>query len=131
MEAGLPEYGIDIDEDRLAMEVNRPDAISYAKGCYLGQETIVMARDRGQANRKMMGLTLSGNVPVPGNTKLFRGADEVGQITSSVFSPRLQKAIALAYLRRGSWDVGIEVTIDPNVAGAVGVVAALPFLALP
>jgi len=55
IEAGLPEYGIDIDENRLAMEVNRTSqAISYNKGCYLGQETIVMARDRGQVNRLMM-----------------------------------------------------------------------------
>lgn len=130
LEAGLPEYGIDIDEDRLAMDVNRPDAICYTKGCYLGQETIVMARDRGQANRKMMGLTLTGD-SLPGKTRLFRGADEVGQVTSSVFSPRLQKTIALAYFRRGSWDVGTEVTIDPNVGNGVGVIAALPFLASP
>ena len=129
VEAGLPEYGIDIDEDRLAMEVNRPDAISYSKGCYLGQETIVMARDRGQANRKLMGLTLPGDKPLAEKTKLFRGTDEVGQTVSSVFSPRLKKAIALAYLRRGSWDAGTELTIDAS--GGIAEAHALPFCTSP
>lgn len=129
IEAGLPEYGIDINEDRLAMEVNRPDAISYNKGCYLGQETIVMARDRGQMNRKMMGLLLPNPDPIPEKTKLFRGNDEVGQITSSVFSPKMKRAIALAYLRRGNWDPGVELMIDSATSGRVAVVAALPFLA--
>jgi tRNA-modifying protein YgfZ len=125
VEAGLPEFGIDIDSDRLAMEVNRPDAICYTKGCYLGQETIVMARDRGQANRKMMGLMLAGAAPATSGTKVYRGAEEAGQITSSVFSPRLNKAIAMAYLRRGCWDAGIELTTAP---GGVGIVTALPFV---
>jgi folate-binding protein YgfZ len=124
IEAGLPEYGIDIDEDRLAMEVNRADAISYNKGCYLGQETIVMARDRGQMNRKMMGLKLSTQTPVAPGTKVLRGAEEVGHITSSVYSRRLGAVLALAYLRRGHWDVGAEVVLAD---GQVAVVSALPF----
>src|SRR5205823_14866944 len=112
IEAGLPEYGIDIDENRLAMEVNRPQAISYNKGCYLGQETIVMARDRGQVNRLMMGVRAGGSEPFAAGAKVMRGSDEVGQVTSSVFSPRLSQVIALAYLKRGSWDAGTELTID-------------------
>lgn len=125
IEAGLPEYGIDIDENRLAMEVNRPQAISYTKGCYLGQETIVMARDRGQVNRLLMGVKVSGDAPLTPGAKLFRGTDEVGQVTSSVFSPRLGQVIALAYLRRGSWDPGTELVIDGHAA----TVCALPFSA--
>jgi folate-binding protein YgfZ len=127
IEAGLPEFGFDIDEDRLAMEVNRPQAISYAKGCYLGQETIVMARDRGQVNRLLMGVKVASGEPLPAGAKLFRGSDEVGQVTSSVFSPRLQKVIALAYLRRGSWDAGTDVVIDPSTDGRNAVVSTLPF----
>lgn len=134
IEAGLPEYGIDIDEDRLAMEVNRPQAISYTKGCYLGQETIVMARDRGQVNRLLLGVKFSRDNGVDRlhakGTKLFRGKDEVGLITSSVFSPRLQMVIGLAYLRRGSWDAGTELALTPE--GAAGaVVCSLPFLPAP
>ena len=60
IEAGLPAYGSDLDESRLAMEAGRTaQAISYAKGCYLGQETIVMARDRGQINRQLMGVKVA------------------------------------------------------------------------
>jgi folate-binding protein YgfZ len=124
IEAGLPEYGLDIDENRLAMEVNRPQAMSYNKGCYLGQETIVMARDRGQVNRLLMGFKAGAGAPLAAGTKLLRGNDEVGQVTLSVFSPRLGQVIALAYLRRGSWDAGTEVA---TAEGRSGTVCALPF----
>ena len=128
MEAGLPEYGIDMDEDRLAVEVNRTNqAICYTKGCYLGQETIVMARDRGQVNRLMMGVKVATGEPLAKGTKLFRGNDEVGHATSSVFSPRVGQVIALAYLRRGSWDPGTELVVDPKTDGRAAVVSALPF----
>jgi tRNA-modifying protein YgfZ len=130
LEAGLPEFGSDIDEDRLAMEVNRPSAISYTKGCYLGQETIVMARDRGQVNRLLMGVKVASGEPLPAGAKLFRGSAEVGHVTSSVFSPRLQQVIALAYLRRGSWDAGTEVVIEPSSDGRAAVVSALPFVTM-
>jgi len=85
------------------MEVNRPQAISYTKGCYLGQETIVMARDRGQVNRLFMGIKSASGETLNAGTKLYRNNEEVGHVTSSVYSPRLQQVVALAYLRRGSW----------------------------
>jgi folate-binding protein YgfZ len=128
IEAGLPEYGIDIDENRLAMEVGRTaEAISYTKGCFLGQETIVMARDRGQVNRSLMGVKVRDGETLATGTRLFRGDEEVGQVTSSVLSPRLAQVIALAYLRRGSWDAGTEVAIEPATDGRAAVVCALPF----
>jgi folate-binding protein YgfZ len=128
IEAGLPEYGIDIDENRLAMEVGRTaQAICYTKGCFLGQETIVMARDRGQVNRLLMGVKVRDGEPLAKGTRLFRDDEEVGQVTSSVLSPRLAQVIALAYLRRGSWDAGTEVAIEPATDGRAAVVCALPF----
>lgn len=128
VEAGLPEYGIDIDEDRLAMEVNRTSqAISYSKGCYLGQETIVMARDRGQVNRLLMGIRIASGEPLVRGTRLFRGNEDVGQVTTSVFSPRLNQVIALAYLRRGSWDAGTEMVVEPTTDGRTAIACTLPF----
>src|SRR5262249_30626853 len=57
VEAGVPIYAIDIDDNRFVVEVGRTQqAISYTKGCFLGQEPIVMARDRGHVNRMLMGL---------------------------------------------------------------------------
>jgi folate-binding protein YgfZ len=124
IEAGLPEYGPDIDDARLAMEVNRPEAISYAKGCYLGQETVVMARDRGQVNRLLMGVR--GSASLQRGVKLFRDGAEVGHVTSAIDSPRLAGRIGLAYLRRGAWDAGTCLTVDAPGNDAV-IVSALPF----
>ncbi|MCI0642965.1 MAG: hypothetical protein L0Y72_05495 [Gemmataceae bacterium] len=125
VEAGLPEYGKDIDENRLVMEVGRTaQAISYTKGCFLGQEPIVMARDRGQVNRTLLGLKLEGPDPVAAGSKVLHEGNEVGQTTSSVFSPGLNQAIALAYLRRGSQTPGTELLLE---AGRKAIVSELPF----
>src|SRR5262249_33594154 len=102
IEAGIPIFGKDIDEERFVVEVNRiPQTICYTKGCYLGQEPIVMARDRGHVNRRLFGIKIAGEEAVPAGTKLCRDGAEAGQVTSSVVSPRFG-AIALAYIRRGS-----------------------------
>lgn len=126
VEAGLPLFGKDLDENRFVAEVGRTArAISYTKGCYLGQEPVVMARDRGHVNRFLVGLTLSGEVlPGPG-AKVFHGDREVGLVTSSVRSPRLGP-IALGYVWRGSHEPGTAVRIDGDVR-CDAVVTGLPF----
>jgi folate-binding protein YgfZ len=116
VEAGLPREGVDIDENTFAPEVGRvAQTISYTKGCYLGQESIVMARDRGQINRTLVGVKLSGG-PVPPDSRLFVQDKEVGRVTSSVVSPRLGASLGLAYVRRGHQTPGTSV--DVEVAGA-------------
>jgi tRNA-modifying protein YgfZ len=129
VEAGWPVYGVDMDDNRFVVEVGRtPQAISYTKGCYLGQEPIVMARDRGHVNRTLLGIKVATGEAIPRGARLFHGSDEVGQVTSSVTSPRLG-AIALAYLKRGSQEPGTALTIEPATDGRQGVVASLPFSA--
>lgn len=131
VEASEPVFGKEIDDERFVVEIGRKDAICYTKGCYLGQEPIVMARDRGHVNRQLRGLKLAGNDPVTQGSKVYRDGAEVGQVTSSVLSPRLGTAIALAYLRRGSWEPGTAVEVE-TAAGRVGAtVASLPFAQLP
>jgi folate-binding protein YgfZ len=128
VEAGTPVYGSDIDENTFAPEAGRtPQAISYSKGCYLGQEPIVMARDRGQINRTLLGLKLSGG-PAPHGAPLFREGKEIGRVTSSVRSPRLG-AIALAYVRRGNWEPGTPVEVEVEGGRQPATVTALPFTA--
>jgi folate-binding protein YgfZ len=128
VEAGMPRDGADMDENRFVIEVGRTaQAISYAKGCYLGQEPIVMARDRGHVNRMLLGVELSGG-PVVAGTKLFRGGEEVGVVTSSVFSPRLGTAIGLAYLRRGSQEPGTTLEVETPEGNTQAVVRKLPFV---
>ena len=111
IEAGLPRKGADIDENTFAPEVGRiAETICYTKGCYLGQESIVMAHDRGQVNRTLVGVKL--RTPVPHDSRLFAGDKEVGRVTSSVFSPRLGTTLGLAYVRRGHQEPGTKMEVE-------------------
>ena len=85
-----------------------------------------MARDRGHVNRLLVGIKISKGGSVANGTRLFRDESEVGQVTSSVFSPQLQQTIALAYVRRGSWEPGTVLQMEPLSEGRQGVVAKLP-----
>ena len=124
VEAGVPVDTIDMDAERFVVEVDRiQQAISYTKGCFLGQEPVVMARDRGHANRALLGLKIEGDQPVAAGAKVMQGGQDVGQVTSSVWSPRMQAIIALAYLKRGSQATGTAVTVEGRGAS----VTPLPF----
>jgi glycine cleavage system aminomethyltransferase T len=127
VEAGTPVYGVDIGVDRFVMEVARAlRAVSYAKGCFLGQEPIVMARDRaGFVNRAFLGVKVLQGGTLPAGTKLSRDGAEVGLVTSSVHSPRLNAPLALAYIRRGNQDPGLR--LDAGTADGKLPVEVLPF----
>jgi folate-binding protein YgfZ len=128
LEAGTPVYGKDVTEANLAPEVGRtPQAISYSKGCYLGQEPIVRLRDLGHVNRVLTGLRIEGSEPVPPGAKLWREGKEAGQVTSSVYSPTFGCVLALAYIRRGSTDPGTTLEVEAGAERRAGVVASLPF----
>jgi tRNA-modifying protein YgfZ len=128
IEAGTPVYGRDIDEDRFAFDIGRtPQAISYDKGCYLGQEPIVMARDRaGHAPRTLMGLKLAGDQLVARGDKVFHGGEEVGFVTSSARSFRLGRAIALAYLRHGHQTPGTALEVRTSNGPIAAEASTLP-----
>lgn len=127
IEAGTPVFGIDFDVNTFAPEVGRNrQAISYNKGCYLGQEPIVMARDRGQINRQLMGLKLEGNPVFHGN-KLYSGEKEAGWVTSSVHSPGLGTTIAMGMVRRSYWDLGTQLEVESEGQRRPVVVTAIPF----
>ena len=124
IEAGRPYYGIDIDENRFVMEVGGAErAVSYSKGCYLGQEPIVMARDRaGHAPRSFVQLKFPKGSDIPANAKLFLGTDEIGLVTSACQSPRWHATLALGYVRWKHREPGTVVeaeTADGRVVGEV------------
>jgi folate-binding protein YgfZ len=128
IEAGTPRDGVDLDENTLPQESGRTDrAISFTKGCYIGQETIARIRTYGHVNRTLVGLRLDGTGPVARGCRVRSGSTEVGQVTSSVDSPRLGTAIALAFVRRGQQEPGtaLEVVGEADVRRAE--VVALPF----
>jgi tRNA-modifying protein YgfZ len=129
VEAGTPWYGQDIDENNLAMELNRTaQAISYTKGCFPGQEPIVRARDLGHVNWGFAGLRIAGELP-PLGSKLFREGKEVGRVTSAVVSPRHGGVLALGYLRRGNDAPGTMLELDAGGERRSAEVSSLPFFA--
>ncbi|HUB66691.1 MAG TPA: glycine cleavage T C-terminal barrel domain-containing protein [Candidatus Methylacidiphilales bacterium] len=102
LEHGLPRWGIELTANTLPPEggPHLLDAISYTKGCYVGQETIARLKSVGHVNRTLVFLESSSpDFPVPG-TKLIRDGHETGTITSAGFSPRLARGIALGYVQR-------------------------------
>jgi folate-binding protein YgfZ len=126
IEAGLPVYGKDIDESNLAPEIGRTaQAISWTKGCYLGQEPIVRIRNLGHVNRTLLGLKAGGDDPLAPGVRVLREGKEVGQVTSSVVSPALG-VLALAYIRRGC-EPGTTVEIETAGERRSAEVASLPF----
>ena len=128
IEAGIPRYGIDMDEDNLLLETGLEHAVNFQKGCYLGQEVIERVRSRGHVNRKLAGIVLNGKSPARRGDKITSDGKEIGRITSSVFSPRLHHAIALGYAHRDFLQPGKSVSVEINGAPVVGTLAALPFV---
>jgi folate-binding protein YgfZ len=120
VESGRPRYGLDLDDATIPQEAGLNDrAVSFTKGCYVGQETVARLHYRGKPNRHLRGLRLSA--PVPSGTSLVLGEREVGRLGSSVVSPR-HGPIGLAIVRREA-AVGDELA----AGSAVAVVSELPF----
>lgn len=102
VEAGRPEWGIDIDESTLPQEANLEElhAISYTKGCYTGQETVARVHFRGHVNRHLRGLrTASAEPPATGAALFDATGKQVGDVRSTAASPRLG-GVALGMVRR-------------------------------
>ena len=102
VEAGRPEWGIDMDENTIPQEANFDElhAISYTKGCYVGQETVARIHFRGHVNRHLRGVRAAGLEPPPTGATLHDEAGlQVGDVRSAVRSPQLG-GIALAMVRR-------------------------------
>lgn len=123
VEAGIPWVGVDMDGEMLAMEADLEAAISFKKGCYLGQEVVERIAARGHVNRKRTGLVLRGD-PVEPRTTLLAGDKEVGWVTSCVRSPRLGKTIGMGYVRREHLEPGSVLSVE---GGGAALVASLPF----
>ncbi len=130
IEAGIPRFGIDMDEANLPSEAGLEDhAISSTKGCYIGQEVIARLRTYGQVARALRGLRLDdelGSLPVPGD-RLVKDGKEVGFITSAIASPTFQAYIALGYVRRESNQVGTELTLHTSAGASRATIVPLPF----
>ena len=128
IEAGIPRYGQELGEDTIPNEAGLWNALSFSKGCYVGQEIVERARSRGHVNWVLMGLVLESETPPAAGEKLAREGREIGEVTSACVSPTLGKAIALAYLRREVAEPGTELEFS---SGAAAQVVSLPFYQRP
>jgi tRNA-modifying protein YgfZ len=122
VEHGRPRYGVDLDENTIPQEAGLNErAVSFTKGCYVGQETVARLHYRGKPNRHLRGLRLSRSV-APG-AELHSGGRAIGRLSSSVLSP-VFGPIGLGLVRREA-EPGTTVTVDGSDANAI--VIELPF----
>lgn len=114
--SGIPSLGAEIDTRTLPQEVRMEElgAISYTKGCYLGQETVARLHFRGHANRRLALLVLDAEPAVPAEVRA--GDKAVGQLTSACWSPELDAWVGQAVLRR---EVEDGADVDAGGTGAV------------
>ncbi len=145
IEAGIPLYSVDMDEDTIPIEANLDHAISYTKGCYVGQETIARIKFKGHVNRTLTGFSIpsmplgtelnsvpeeSRIIPQKGDRiyAVTEGTEHhIGIITSACFSPTLNKSIAIGYIRMGYNEHGAEVFIDSKPHKISAVITGIPF----
>jgi folate-binding protein YgfZ len=121
-EAGIPVYGVDIDETTTMPEIGEA-GISYDKGCYIGQEVVAKVKYIGHVNRRFVGLVLAGDAIPEVKAPIRKGGREVGYVTTSLLSPKLNKPVALGFLSRSAYAPGTEVEVGEETATIV----ELPF----
>jgi tRNA-modifying protein YgfZ len=120
VETGRPRFGVDIDEGVIPQEAGLNErAVSFTKGCYVGQETVARLYYRGKPNRRLRGVRLSA--PAPSGAELRLGEKTVGHLGSSVVSPSFGP-IGLALVRREAED---GATVDVN--GEPALIVDVPF----
>jgi tRNA-modifying protein YgfZ len=136
VEAGRPEWGVDVDDTTLPQEANLDElhAISYTKGCYTGQEVVARIHFRGHVNRHLRGIAYpagaQGGGPLPHGARLLDGEGKlVGDVRSGAISPRLG-GVALAMVRR-EIELGAPLVAQWEAEGAAReqavTVGTLPF----
>ena len=128
IEAGIPVYGVDVDETNMLLETGLADAVSFNKGCYPGQEAVAMATYRGHISKKLSGLVLSTDTLPSRGAIVRKSGKEIGVVTSALDSLTIGSVIALAYVKYGFFDVGSTVEVESESGISPAVIAELPFL---
>ena len=120
--AGIPRGGVDYTVDRLATELNLPEAISFDKGCYVGQEVVARTAHRGQVRRRRVGFRFPWEgTALPAQTPIHAGAAEVpsGFVTSTASEPGTGQGLGMGYLSS-------EALVSPTELTAIQVSVATP-----
>ncbi len=129
LEAGLPWYGMDMDETTLFPETGLQTAsVSCTKGCYVGQEVIARLDTQGSLSRKLVGLRLEGSLVPDAGDGIEQQGQAIGTITSSGYSPTLQCPIALGYVKRPHYETGTKITVIHAGQQLGGTIVERPFV---
>jgi folate-binding protein YgfZ len=123
IENGEPKYGVDMDETTIVPELGIDGLISYNKGCYIGQEIIARIYFRGHVAKQLTGVILEEKVEPNAELKTIESKN-AGKITSVTYSPKLDKYIALAFVRYDYLAEGTELKVE----GINAKVKNLPFV---
>ncbi len=131
IEAGMPEFGRDITPENLPQEIGRDEcAISFVKGCYLGQETVARLDALGHVNKILKGLKIEGeDLPEPGTALLSADGKPAGVITSVGLSPRTARPIAMGIIRV-AFPAGTCLTYTDSTRSGIATVSDLPLIPL-
>ena len=135
IEQGIPRWGRELTNEIIPVEANlETSSIDYFKGCYIGQEVISRMKMSGQTNKRLCGLISVSSVPLDASMRLVGDMKkDAGWITSATRSPRLEKEIALGYVKRGFNANGtfLHALQPENISEIAGVpveVVPLPFV---
>jgi folate-binding protein YgfZ len=129
IEAGIPRFGIDMDENTIVSETCLDDAISDTKGCYVGQEIIIRIKHRGHVAKKQTGIILKEAIDLePGTAVLSEDGNEIGRVTSATISPNLNQTIAMAYLKFDYLKMRTPIKVRIDGALHEGLVDEIPLL---
>jgi folate-binding protein YgfZ len=135
IERGIPRWGRELTDQIIPTEANlEATSIDYSKGCYIGQEVISRIKMSGQTNKRLCGLVSVSGTPLRPGLRLVPAKDEgkeVGWITSATRSPRLEKEIALGYVKRGFNSVGSRFQALPPENFADDINIAVELVAVP
>jgi glycine cleavage system T protein len=127
IEAGLPRYGFDMDETNVVLEAAPDDAVSFTKGCYIGQEIIARIHWRGHVAKKLCGLSFDEQGEAGRDDKIrTMDGKEIGRLTSITFSPQLNRLVALGYVKYDYLAPGTQVHVISNEAELAARVVELP-----
>jgi folate-binding protein YgfZ len=129
IEAGQARYGIDMDDANVVSETNLDDAISFTKGCYIGQEIIARIKYRGHVAKKLTGLVFEQPLNIETGAQIHSVDDkDVGRITSRTLSPHLGTTIALGYVKFDYLAPGTSVRVVSGDLVHTAHVVALPIV---
>lgn len=127
VEAGIPRCGAELGDSIFPGEAELENAISYEKGCYIGQEIVARMKYRGHPNRLLRGFEIAGDIPPQNGGRLLDGDNEIGWITSALVSPTFDMPIAMGYVRTAFTDEDSEVEVETETGRVKARVQLLPF----